>query len=163
MHFQAISRPPALARRTAAATTVQHTVPGVASLSRHRRGPAMTDSAAHESYLERLQERLWELGLEAGIHAPVLVAKNSAVAGTNAQGTLMCPGLIQQVELCELSDRGLWWCWIWSPLRPAVRGAPTPPPEREPLCPADDIEDAAHRIAAVLALHEGTAEEPRHA
>lgn len=43
------------------------------------------------------------------------------------------------------------WVWVWEPQRPAECGAAMPsPPDVEPLCPADDIDEAARRIAAVI-------------
>jgi hypothetical protein len=58
----------------------------------------------------------------------------------------------------------VWWWGVWVAPKPAERGAPTPPPEYEPLCPADDIEQATRRITTVLGLRNGdTTGEPTHA
>src|SRR5437879_2841747 len=47
-------------------------------------------------------------------------------------------GLAQEVLLRK--DAGRWvWCWVWPGLRPARRGDPMPPPEIEPIGPAEDI------------------------
>lgn len=62
----------------------------------------------------------------------------------------MNPGLRQDVMLQQAPDGGLVWCWVWEPQRPDKHGAAVPPPDIEPLCPADDIDEAARRIAAVL-------------
>ena len=115
----------------------------------------MADHARHQTYLDRLQKTLREASLDAKILARSLVARNSSVSGTTAVGAALCPGLEQQVALRMLEGHGLWWCWVWKPLKPALRGETSPPPEYEPLCPADDIEEAARRIAAVLALGDG--------
>ena len=59
----------------------------------------------------------------------------------------MAPGLRQDVE-CRLNGGVPWWFWAWSG---ANRDSP---PDLEPLCPADQIEAAADRIARVLALRD---------
>lgn len=61
-------------------------------------------------------------------------------------GKALNPGLSQTVECSTAeADGRLWWWWLWSgPTRDA-------PPELEPLCPADEIDLAADRIARVLA------------
>jgi hypothetical protein len=58
-----------------------------------------------------------------------------------------------QKALWELAGQDLWW-WVWAAPKLAERGAPTPAPEYEPLCPADDIEQAARRITTVLGVRE---------
>jgi hypothetical protein len=132
----------------------------------------MLDSRLAKSYLDRLQKALSERGLEVGGHGletdvrtPALVAKNPAVIGTDVRGTLLSPGLTQKVELRELAGHGAWWwCWVWAAPKPAERGAPIPAPEYEPLCVADDIEQAARRITTVLGVRDGdTTGEPSHA
>jgi hypothetical protein len=110
----------------------------------------MVDPALSQTYLDRLQKALNERGLETDICAPALVAKNPAVIGTDARGSLLSPGLAQKVELRELEGHGVWWCWIWAAPKPAERGAPTPAPEYQPLSPADHIEQAAAKIVNVL-------------
>jgi hypothetical protein len=124
----------------------------------------MVDSRLAKSYLERLQKALGEHGLQAGISTPALVARNPAVVAMDARGSLLCPGLAQKVELCELEGSGLWWCWVWAAPKPAERGAPTPAPEYQPLCVAGDIEQAVRRITTVLGVRDGnTTGEPSDA
>lgn len=93
------------------------------------------------------------------------MAKNPAVIGTDARGTLLSPGLAQKVELRELEGRGVWWWWwVWAAPKPAERGAPIPAPEYEPLCAAGHIAEAARRITTVLGVRDGDGTgEPSHA
>jgi hypothetical protein len=112
----------------------------------------VVDPTLSQTYLDRLQKALWERGLEVGVRTPALVAKNPSVVGTDAQGSLLCPGLAQKVELRELAGQDLWWCWVWAAPKPAERGAPTPAPEYQPLSPADDIEQATAKIVNVLRI-----------
>lgn len=114
----------------------------------------MLDSRLAESYLNRLKAALWERGLEAGIRTPALTAKNPAIKGQGSIGAVMCPGLSQKVMIRDLEGRGLTWCWVWNPLRPAERGAATPEPEIEPMCEAADIAQAAYLIANVVRLRD---------
>jgi len=61
-------------------------------------------------------------------------------------GQLMSPGLRQEVRCGRRADGALWWFWAWSgPTRQS-------PPDLEPLCPIDEPEKAADRIAKVLAV-----------
>lgn len=81
-------------------------------------------------------------------HGSVL-AKNPAgePAAHDRLGQLMSPGLKQEV-VCRPhgADHELWWFWAWT--GPARKS----PPELEPLCPIQDVEHAAERIARVLAV-----------
>ena len=55
------------------------------------------------------------------------------------------PRMTQALMLRE-HQGARWWCWLWSgPTRHA-------PPEIEPMVPADDVEEAARRIANVLTV-----------
>jgi hypothetical protein len=62
-------------------------------------------------------------------------------------GRLLSPGL-RQVVACRPvdGDGALWWFWVWS--GPERHSAP----EYEPLCPAEEFEHAADRIAHVVAV-----------
>lgn len=51
----------------------------------------------------------------------------------------------QALVLAE-HDGGLWWHWCWTDAGSNV------PPELEPMCPADDVDEAARRIANVLSV-----------
>lgn len=41
---------------------------------------------------------------------------------------------------------GLWWHWLWADEGRNI------PPELEPMCPADDVDEAARRIVNVLSV-----------
>jgi hypothetical protein len=62
---------------------------------------------------------------------------------------ILNPGLRQTVMCGAGGDGGLMWFWQWSgPTRES-------PPEYEPLCAADDISQAADKIARVLRVVDG--------
>lgn len=77
-----------------------------------------------------------------------LVVRNPAGGpdGSDHRGRLLSPGLRQEVACRPDGSGRLWWFWVWSG---ATR---TSPPEYEPLCPAEQIERAADRVARVLAV-----------
>jgi hypothetical protein len=76
----------------------------------------------------------------------LLTVRNEAAATDDPIGRTLSPGLSQVVALRPTGD-GTWgWFWRWPGARPDA------PPEYEPLCPADDVEQAAARIACVLRL-----------
>lgn len=110
----------------------------------------MVDAAICHTYLERLQKALWEHDVEAGIRSPALVARSSVSAEADLFGLLLCPGLVQKVELCEYENRGLWWCWVEPSTAPLKPGGEAAPAEYERVCPADDISKATCQILAVL-------------
>ena len=100
-----------------------------------------------EHFIEALSRALVARKLEVHTQAGARVrAKNAATAGSGPAGEALNPGLSQTVECSTAeADGRLWWWWLWSgPTRDA-------PPELEPLCPADEIDLAADRIARVLA------------
>jgi hypothetical protein len=121
-----------------------------------------------QMYCDRLTTALEDRGLvvkalqceREGHGAPArkqvlaLVVTNPGVGGIDAAGRAMSPGMGQQIVLEERPERGLCWSWVWPAWRPAERGTPTPEPEIEPICPADDIDFAAARIANVVRLRE---------
>ena len=86
-------------------------------------------------------------------HAAALTARNPAVGAETERGALLSPGLAQRVILRSDPD-GDFLYWEWPGLRPAVRGAPAPKAEVERMCPAHDIERAAHLIANVVRLRD---------
>ncbi|MFI0409122.1 hypothetical protein [Actinomadura sp. 3N508] len=61
-------------------------------------------------------------------------------------GRALGPGLRQEVRCAERQGGALWWFWVW------WDGSGQSCPDLEPLCPAGEIETAAERIAAVLAV-----------
>ncbi|MCO6007105.1 hypothetical protein NE236_19165 [Actinoallomurus purpureus] len=95
--------------------------------------------------LDELAAALVELGLTVRVGTGALVAWNSAASRTDDPvGKAMNPGLSQYVALCEHDDDSLHWYWCWTgPTRDA-------PLETEYMCPAREIEHAAHLIAKVL-------------
>jgi hypothetical protein len=100
--------------------------------------------------LRELAAALMSCGLKVVIRAPAMTVSNPAASDTDSpRGKHLNPGLSQSVLLRQ-AEEGLTWCWVWPAFRSAERGAPTPPPEVEPICAAADIEQAAARIANVL-------------
>lgn len=59
-------------------------------------------------------------------------------------GPVTGAGLRQEVRCERWVDGTLWWFWAWAGM---TRQSP---PDLEPLCPADEPERAADRIAKVL-------------
>jgi hypothetical protein len=111
----------------------------------------MHDVTSVQPYLERLAAALRDRDLRVAINGASLKASNPAASTDDPRGRAMNPGLTQDVMLRRAPDGGLMWCWVWEPRRSAECGAAIPsPPDVEPLCPADDIDEAARRIAAVL-------------
>lgn len=110
----------------------------------------MDEVTSVEAYLERLAAALRDRDLRVAMNGALLRASNLAAGADDPRGQAMNPGLSQDVMLRQVPDRGLVWCWVWEALRPTVYGAAMPPPDVEPLCPADDIDEAARRIAAVI-------------
>jgi hypothetical protein len=111
----------------------------------------MADAKTH---VDRLVCELEKRGLEVAARPPVLAVKNPRVAGTDAHGRLMSPGMTQEVLLLDDEDRGLTWCWVWPGMRSGERGVPDPPPQIEALCPAGDIQFATDRIVKVVRLRD---------
>ena len=114
----------------------------------------MFDAARAQVYLDQLAAELEGRGLMVAARLPALSVRNPAVAGTGPRGALLSPGMRQQVLLRDYEELGLTWCWVWPGLRPAERDAPTPPPEVEPMCPAEEIERAADLITNVVRLRD---------
>jgi hypothetical protein len=118
---------------------------------RDRLTTALADRGLVVKVLQREREGH---GAPAGKQALALVVTNPGVTGIDAVGRAMNPGLGQQIVLEEWPERGLCWCWVWPAWRPAERGMPVPEPEIEPICPADDVDFAAARIANVVRLRD---------
>ena len=106
--------------------------------------PIAARSCNPQGYMDQLVTELERRGFRVAAKLPVLTVKNPALSGVDPKG--------QQVLITNYEDRGLTWCWIWPALRPALPGMPTPEPEVEPMCPAEDIEAAANRITNVVCL-----------
>lgn len=105
----------------------------------------MSDRALHvQAYVDRLVSELRERGLLASVELPSVTVKDPGLSGQDPQG--------QQVCIQEREGAGLTWWWVWPALRPALCGEPTPPPDLEPLCPAEGIDTAADRITKVVRL-----------
>jgi hypothetical protein len=101
-------------------------------------------------YVNALGEELIRRGFTVTTRAGGMVSARNGAADPPSGDSLaraMSAGLIQPV-MCgpREGDRELWWFWVWSgPTRDA-------PPDYEALCPADQIETAAEKIARVLAV-----------
>ncbi|MFF4241837.1 hypothetical protein ACFYYL_38735 [Actinomadura geliboluensis] len=104
-----------------------------------------TQSAAAGALAALLRER----GLIAAVqeHGVVMVSNPAAEqsAGDQADRALG-PGLRQEVRCARGPGGAAWWFWVWWDATGQC------PPELEPLCPADQPESAAARIATVLAM-----------
>lgn len=111
-------------------------------------------TTAARAHVDRLVGELENRGLQVTARPPVLAVKNPAVAGTDARGRLMSPGMTQQILLLDDEHRGLTWCWVWPGMRSGERGAPDSPPQIEAMCPAGEIEFAADRIVKVVRLRD---------
>jgi hypothetical protein len=112
----------------------------------------MREDALAQAYMDQLVAALTRRGLKVAAKLPALTVRNPAVAGQDPRGALLSPGLSQQILIHPYEGRGLTWCWLWPGERPAERGAPTPAPEVEPMCPAAEIERAASLIANVVSV-----------
>jgi hypothetical protein len=110
--------------------------------------------ARTQVYLDQLVAGLNGRGLQVVAKLPELIVRNPAVSGDGPEGRAMSPGLGQKVLIRNEEGRGLTWCWVWPSLRSAERGVPTPPPEIEPMCPAEQIERAADLITNVVCLRD---------
>ncbi|WP_242908737.1 hypothetical protein [Actinomadura terrae] len=64
---------------------------------------------------------------------------------SDGPGELRGPALWQEVRVGRRADGGLWWFWVWP-------GGYGELPELEPLCPVEEGERAADRLAVVLAV-----------
>jgi hypothetical protein len=96
-----------------------------------------------QAYMDQLVAELKSRDLRVAAKLPALSVRNPAVPGKD---------MVQQLLLRDYADEGPTWCWVWPSMPSGERGAPTPPPTIEDLCPAADIAFAADRIAKVLAL-----------
>lgn len=124
----------------------------------------MGDATPTGEYLARLRDALRLCGLEAECEESSLVAKNPVLVSMTPHGAMLSPGLTQKVEINEVQGKGLWWCWFWPADRPSERGAKASVPEHEPMCPAENINEATRRIVAVLRLNDnGMSMEPTNA
>ncbi|WP_433177769.1 hypothetical protein [Actinoallomurus sp. CA-150999] len=107
---------------------------------------------AARDHLERLAAALRVCGFAVTVTPPALIVRNPDADTTHAT---VGNGLAQEVRLHE--DAGRWvWCWVWPGLRPARRGDSMPPPEIEPIGPAEDIAETARLIAKVIRIDEPT-------
>ncbi len=101
-------------------------------------------------YVPRLGAALAARGLAVTMQAGSMVTARNRAADPpqeDQRARVLSPGLVQPVVWGPREDTGDdWWFWVWAgPTRDAE-------PEYEPLCPADEIETAADRIAAVIAV-----------
>lgn len=117
----------------------------------------MTEPPPHaaEEHLERLAAALRVYGFTITVAPPSLIARNPDADPTHPKGATLSNGLAQEVLLREGAGQ-FTWCWVWPGLRPARRGDPTPPPEIEPIGPAEDITNTARLIAKVIRIDEPT-------
>jgi hypothetical protein len=114
----------------------------------------MPDSRDAQAYLDQLVAELESRGLHVAARLPALAVRNPAVAGTDPRGARLSPGMTQQILIRDYEGRGLTWCWVWPGPESGERGAPTPEPEIEAMCPASEIELAADRIVNVVRLRD---------
>ncbi|TMR25379.1 hypothetical protein [Actinomadura geliboluensis] len=126
-------------------------------------GSLTTETRAQRSAAGALAAALRERGLAATVRRHWVVGAfnpagepgsadhddgHGAGAGDEG-GQAFGPGLRQEVRCTERPEGALWWFWVWWD-GPAGSG-----PDLEPLCPADEIETAAQRTAAVLTVSPG--------
>jgi hypothetical protein len=94
--------------------------------------------------MDRLVAELRERGLHVAAKLPVLAVMKPAVSGQDPQ--------VQQVLIRNCECHGFTWYWVRPGRRPALLGEPMPPPQVEPMCPAEEIRTAADRISNVVGL-----------
>ena len=107
--------------------------------------PASGDLIA-QRHMDQLVAKLTECGLRVAARLPALTIKNPAVSSQDPHG--------QQVVIRNYEGSGLTWCWVWPASRAAMFGEPTPPPEVEPMCPAEEVDHAARLIVNVVRLRD---------
>lgn len=107
---------------------------------------------AARDHFERLAAELRACGFTVTVTPPALMVRNP---GADATPTTVGNGLVQEVRLRGDAGR-LVWCWVWPGLRPARRDDPIPPPEIEPIGPAEDIAETARLIAKVIRIDDPT-------
>ena len=115
--------------------------------------PGPVTPASVEARTSQLAERLATALAARGLRARV--SRGTWVLASNPAGDppdgdhdakVLNPGLRQTVMCGADGDGRLMWFWQWSgPTRES-------PPEYEPLCAADDIAQAADKIARVLRI-----------
>lgn len=105
-----------------------------------------SDDACAQAYMDQLVAELRRRELLVAAKLPVLTVKDPAVSSQDPDG--------QQALIRNHEGHGLTWCWVWPSLQPAERGALTPPPEVEPMCPADETIRAADLITNVVRLRD---------
>jgi hypothetical protein len=115
---------------------------------------AMTSLEEAQVYVDRLVAELRDRGLQVKTRMLGLAVKNPAVTGTDAHGSLMSPGMTQEVLLLDRAKLGLTWWWVWPGMRSGERGEPEPPSQIEALCPGGDVGFAADRITKVVRLRD---------
>jgi hypothetical protein len=113
-----------------------------------------TTAATAQAYMDQLVAELEDRGLQVTAGLLAMAVKNPAVAGTDPRGSLISPGMTQEVLLLDRENLGLTWWWVWPGMRSGERGAPVPLSQIEVMCPADDIELAAKRILNVVRLRD---------
>jgi hypothetical protein len=129
-------------------TTDRTGADGLAAQLRH----AAADAARVAVMTERLRAvsaLLRGRGLKVVIRPPGITVSNPAVpAPSNPHDGAMSPAVAESVLLCT-TDSGLVWCWLRGKHGP---GEARLRPEVETLCPGDDIDQAARRIAHLMSL-----------
>lgn len=105
-----------------------------------------TDGGPVAAALRVLAELLRARGLRVGVsHSTgTLEATNPATEGASADPRYPPQQFHQLVQLAPRDDR-LWVWWLWP-------DQATGSHEREPLLPATDLDEAADKIARVIAL-----------
>ena len=106
----------------------------------------VADTTDAQPYMDQLVALLTKFGLRVAAKLPALSVKDPAVSAQDPRG--------QQVVIRNYEGLGLTWCWVWPALRAAMFGEPTPPPEVEPMCPAEEVERAARLIVNVVRLRD---------
>ncbi|GAA1834945.1 hypothetical protein [Actinomadura chokoriensis] len=131
-----------------------------ASVGVTARSSLATETRSHGSAARALTAALKERGLAAAVRRHGVVwafnpagepgaAGGAGESAGDGGGQVFGPGLRQEVRCAERPGGALWWFWVW------WDGSAGSGPDLEPLCPAGEIETAAERIAAVLAVSPG--------
>jgi hypothetical protein len=115
------------------------------------------ESSSVAALAERLALALKARGLAAEVVGAAIVWASNRAADPPAddpRAVAMSPGL-QQTVVCHRTESGRpFWHWVWSGTTHDAA------PDYEPLCPGEEIEQAATKIARVLHVDAGPEQAP---